>query len=622
MDLFRFDIRARLIAFAVSLAVLLMVVAGLVAYRNGSVALTDAAFFEMRAVAADKETAVSLWLNDAVSKLEYLAITPIVQNSLKNLQGLDIDSSRAEFIIRPLLAFFNQYAGDGKLFLSVMVLAADSGEVLTATDPAEIGEFKTDQPYFQNGRTGTYSSPPYFSETLQAPAKTISIPIQDEDGNLVAVVAARLNLERLAEVIVLDASSRQTRDAYLVTLDGLLVTQPRYLTEAAALGSYISTESVVNCVAGEEGYLQSIDYRGEEVVSAYRILPDEGLCLIVKMDQAEIREQVLAFGSDLAIPMALILVGAIAFSAVLANSFTTPIRELEEAATQIGLGKIKNRLSIHRKDELGRLAQQFNRMADSLEQQFAALETAREDLEIYSARLEENNRDLQEFAYVASHDLQEPLRKVMAFGNRLAERYGDQLGETGNDYVLRMQGASQRMQILLNDLLVYSRVSTRAQPFQELDLGETVADVVSDLSERIESTGGEVVINELPKIEADPTQMYQLMLNLISNALKFHKEGQAPIIEVSSSLNDGYCEVRVKDNGIGFDSQYLDRIFKPFQRLHDRQSYEGSGIGLAVCRRIVERHIGEITADSTPGEGSTFIVTLPVQQLEKGEQNE
>ena len=194
------------------------------------------------------------------------------------------------------------------------------------------------------------------------------------------------------------------------------------------------------------------------------------------------------------------------------------------------------------------------------------------DLQVYADRLEQSNRDLQEFAYIASHDLQEPLRKVLAFGDRLANKYGDVLDETGRDYLKRMRDASQRMQTLINDLLAFSRVSTRAQPFIRVDLNSLIEEVISDLENQIDRTQGKVEAADLPTIEADPTQMHQLLQNLINNGLKFHQEDIPPIIQVSANITESECQIIVKDNGIGFDMQYLDRIFKPFQRLHSRMS--------------------------------------------------
>jgi PAS domain S-box-containing protein len=260
------------------------------------------------------------------------------------------------------------------------------------------------------------------------------------------------------------------------------------------------------------------------------------------------------------------------------------------------------------------------------------LQTEKE-LQILNQELERSNRELQDFAFVASHDLQEPLRKIQAFGDLLKTEFGAALGSEGSDFVERMQNASQRMHTLINDLLTFSRVTTKGQPFTTVDLKDVAREVVNDLEARIKQTGGRVEIGELPKIEADPLQMRQLLQNLMANALKFHRPGEAPLVRLESNcspdnqsvngqqenppgLANGFCQITVADNGIGFDEKYLDRIFTPFQRLHSRGEYEGTGMGLAVCRKIVERHGGAITARSEVGQGSTFLITLPMTHIE------
>jgi light-regulated signal transduction histidine kinase (bacteriophytochrome) len=237
---------------------------------------------------------------------------------------------------------------------------------------------------------------------------------------------------------------------------------------------------------------------------------------------------------------------------------------------------------------------------------------------VYAAALAQNNRELQDFAFVASHDLQEPLRKISAFGKRLEESSLDVLSEESRDYLDRMQQAAQRMQTLMSDLLDFSRITTRAQPFASTDLNSILSEVLSDLETRIEQTGGRVEAGVLPVIDADHVQMRQLLQNLIANALKFHRKDLAPVIRLSATVTGNSCELSVEDNGIGFEQKYLDRIFTPFQRLHGRHEYEGTGMGLAICRKIVERHGGSITAISTPGNGSSFIVTMPIRQSEAG----
>lgn len=258
---------------------------------------------------------------------------------------------------------------------------------------------------------------------------------------------------------------------------------------------------------------------------------------------------------------------------------------------------------------------------------------AEEDLAQKADELARSNAELEQFAFVASHDLQEPLRKIQAFGDRLKAKCEKiELGEA-RDYLERMQNAAARMQTLINDLLAFSRVIRSSQPFIPVDIGAVTKEVLNDLEVRIEKNGAHIEIGDLPTIDADPTQMRQLLQNLLSNALKFQPPDARPVIKVSSrripvaawdhaaSDEDGapfsensLCEISVQDNGIGFDEKHLERIFAVFQRLHGRTEFEGTGVGLAVCRRIADRHGGSITARSQPGQGATFIVTLPFHQ--------
>ena len=259
-------------------------------------------------------------------------------------------------------------------------------------------------------------------------------------------------------------------------------------------------------------------------------------------------------------------------------------------------------------------------------QDITELEMHEKKQALHMKQLERSNRELQDFAYVASHDLQEPLRKIEAFGDRLNSKYSSTLPDDGKMFIDRMQNAAFRMRRLINDLLSYSRVTTKAKPFEPVDLTEVVDGVMSDLQVRIEETDADITIGRLPTIEADPTQLRQLFQNIISNALKFMREDIKPVIKVNATLiEDQGPEVAtnrfrftIEDNGIGFDNQYKDQIFTIFQRLHGRLEYEGTGVGLATCRKIVERHGGMIDADGRPGEGSTFIFELPERQTTEG----
>lgn len=256
------------------------------------------------------------------------------------------------------------------------------------------------------------------------------------------------------------------------------------------------------------------------------------------------------------------------------------------------------------------------------------LAAARDGLEVRVAErtqeLEHTNRELQEFAYIASHDLQEPLRKIQVFGDRLKQKAGNQLDGTALDYLERMQSAAQRMHTLINDLLAFSRVSAnhKSDDFKPLDLNVTIHEVLSDLEGSVEYYGGYVCIDNLPEITGSSVQIRQLLQNIISNGLKFHRAGISPEISVSwqnqaafnkNSPGEKFYEIAIADNGIGIDPQYIDKIFVPFQRLHGKNEYEGTGIGLAVCRKIIERHCGYIRVLPAPqGEGTIFILGFPI----------
>jgi light-regulated signal transduction histidine kinase (bacteriophytochrome) len=244
------------------------------------------------------------------------------------------------------------------------------------------------------------------------------------------------------------------------------------------------------------------------------------------------------------------------------------------------------------------------------------------DLREFTKRLKLSNKALEEFAYIASHDLQEPLRKVQAFGDRLVTRYNNVLDETGQDYLRRMQEAAGRMRNLIHDLLTYSRLSSSDKPFDNVDLNEVIEEIIADFESRLENMGGRIVVGELTCLEADAVQIRQVFQNLISNSLKYNRLDVPLLIEISGqhlSFTSGGLpayEITVKDNGIGFDNKYRDRIFELFQRLHSHSEYEGTGIGLAICRKIIDRHGGSIDATGKSGEGATFTLILPLKHKE------
>jgi signal transduction histidine kinase len=233
----------------------------------------------------------------------------------------------------------------------------------------------------------------------------------------------------------------------------------------------------------------------------------------------------------------------------------------------------------------------------------------RGELQRHSEALARSNAELQQFAYVASHDLQEPLRTISSYVQLLARRYKSQLDDDANEFIGFAVEGTRRMQNLINDLLSLSRVGSRGRDLAPTDCNEALKESLANLQAALQESGAEVTHDPLPTVLADKPQLTQLFQNLVGNALKFHA-GEAPKIHISCQPNGKECTIAVSDNGIGIDPRHADRIFQVFQRLHDREKYAGTGIGLAICKKIVERHGGRIWVESQPGEGATFLFNL------------
>jgi PAS domain S-box-containing protein len=242
-------------------------------------------------------------------------------------------------------------------------------------------------------------------------------------------------------------------------------------------------------------------------------------------------------------------------------------------------------------------------------------------LEQFNEKLKQSNNELEQFAFVASHDLQEPLRKIALFGGSIQKKLRGKIDPEAEDSLDRMINASERMKAMIHDLLELSRIKTQSRPFTQVDLSKSVEEVITDLDARVQQTNGQIIIDPLPVIDADPVQIQQVFLNLIGNALKFHQPDVPPVVKIYSEAlpaginQDPMIAISVEDNGIGFEEVIFEQLLQPFKRAHGRsEAFEGNGIGLAIVKKIIDRHQGEISARSIPGQGSTFVVRLPIKQ--------
>ena len=255
-----------------------------------------------------------------------------------------------------------------------------------------------------------------------------------------------------------------------------------------------------------------------------------------------------------------------------------------------------------------------DRLKELVQERTKELERSNILLKISRDDIKRTNKELKDFAYHASHDLQEPLRKIQTFGSYIQSN-SKNLDEKCKDYFTRMIKASERMQNFINNLLQLSQLTNQTRNVQQTDLNKIMRNILVDLEDRITKTHGEIQIGKLPILRADATHMKQLFQNILSNSLKFHQKGIAPIIKVSSrESNDGFIEIVIEDNGIGIDPKYAERIFKPFERLHGHSEYEGTGIGLSLCKKITSLHCWSIKVEGIPHQGTSIIIKLPQDQ--------
>lgn len=416
-----------------------------------------------------------------------------------------------------------------------------------------------------------------------------------------------------------------------------------YLHDGTLFAGYVRSGLDLDCPDRplEDGFHSEREY-----VSIYAPIVDQAEqarigTIYLRSDVSGVWDRLKLYGGVMLFVLAGSGLAAFAISAGLQRLISEPVLALASAARAVSERKDYSvRAEKKSDDELGQFTDAFNQMLAQIQEQDSALRRAKEELEqrvgertrelelevaerkraeeILARQAEElarSNKELEEFAYVASHDLQEPLRMVANYTELLARRYGGRLDADAHEFIGYAVDGANRMQRLINDLLEYSRVGRRADPMSHVDCVDVVQQVLMNLQNVIENKGATITYGDLPVVDGHPGQLLQLFQNLISNAIKF-SGGRQPQVHISARCADHCWQFAVQDNGIGIDPRFSDRIFIVFQRLHGYSEYPGTGIGLAICKKIVERHGGKIWVESNPGEGATFYFTIPIRESE------
>ena len=433
----------------------------------------------------------------------------------------------------------------------------------------------------------------------------LSAPFRNQDSTVVGLIVIRTAGENVSATTIGDDEPVQT---LLVKeeLDQTIVvlTPPE---NAGPVTGAADDAPLIRAAKKDVGFFPEArdEFRSVPVLAVTSRLDDEGVGLgfVAKMDRAIAFRGLDKIRSYSLVLLALALVAMeLAFLAI-GKAILKPIQQLAETANEISGGDLSRRVEVKSNDEIGELGRDFNQMTERLVEANTGLERKVEER---TAELEQSNADLAQFAYVASHDLKEPLRMVTSYVQLLERRIGKSLDEESKEFMGFAVDGAKRMRGLIDDLLAFSRVGAKRKPLEKIGVQKIVDAALMNLKIAIDESDAEVEVGEMPELMADPSQLTQLFQNLFANAIKFRGD-KVPRLSVKAEREGELWNFRVSDNGIGIEKDFLGQIFLIFQRLHSRSEYEGTGIGLAVCKKIVERHGGKIAVESVPGEGSTFL---------------
>lgn len=472
---------------------------------------------------------------------------------------------------------------------------------------------------------------PYLSEIFDHgnhAAMILSAPVHDSRGKFIGLVAFEIDTNYLYGLIQDATGLGETGETLIVRKDGndaVFLNPLRHDPEAALKRrvTFGSSKAVPAQLAlqGKTGSgIALVDYRGMEVLAAWRFIPSLGWGLVSKIDAEEAFKDIAHLRIVIILLVLVTLLIAVLIAFAIARSISRPIEELKAGAEVIGSGDLHYRTGSTANDEIGQLSRTLDRMAERLERTTASRdELNREiteriqierELKDRTAQLHSSNEGLKQFAYIASHDMQEPLRMVSSYVQLLAKRYKGRFDPDADEFIRFAVEGTDRMQRLITDLLAYATIGGKARPLEPCDFAKVIDIVRLNLKLPIQESGAVIKCQPLPTVMADSSQMVQLLQNLVGNAIKYRSD-RRPEIEISAERAGDAWKFAVRDNGIGIAPEFHERIFMIFQRLHGNGQYKGSGIGLASCARILERYGGRIWVESNPGEGSAFFFVMP-----------
>ena len=612
------SIFTKLMLFVAFVVVLTASLAHWIAFRFAKDTITNQIQTQLTTIAHDRERRLMSYVNQQKERVKLVASRTRLRKYLADRlsKGPDDDFEKGT---QRILRDANQSTAE---FIDIWI-TDPKGMVVAATEKSYLGTNHSQDPDFIAGKEhdGHLGQPRRVDDRYFA---NLCAPAHTNDGMFLGVVMVKLELTGLQTLLSDHEGLGETGELIVATegdnpdeLRFLLPPQRGSLANETKAGK-AHVQPLVDAIEGRDSIREPLDFAGTQTLIVSRSInyqPETvrnwGMVVMIEADEAYAPISKL-FINQLVLE-ALLVILAVGAALFVAQRVSKPILRIAKVATQVAEGDLAVRVESDRSDEIGTLADAFDKMTENLDESYALLERRVKDRtrELAEANdaLEQSNRDLEQYAYVASHDLQAPLRGISGFAQFLQADYAEKLDERANEYIGHIVASSDRLQQLIRDLLAYSRVEAGEPPASPCDLNDVVADATTLIRSTIADRNANIIVDDLPMVVGDKPQLSQVMQNLIANGIKYNQEDR-PEVHVKATKADGLWTISVADNGIGIADDVKDGVFEIFRRLHSAETYSGTGIGLAICRRVIQRHGGDISVSSTEGEGTTFSFTL------------
>ncbi|MEE8046513.1 MAG: ATP-binding protein, partial [Dehalococcoidia bacterium] len=599
---------AKLILSGVSASIVALSIVAVVAYFITRDAITDTAMNGLTSIATTQRQQIESTFSHFEIGVESIANDTQIRRLLRRFWATSDPLDR--LVLNQTLTDRAVNDGHGGAF----DLHSLDGQIVASSEPGHIGPSTYDPT-----QEGVIISVGLVGRIEGVQNISLSTPVIF-DGRTIGYATIHHTSAELDQIVTRHLGRGNTGETLLITLDengaARFVTSLRFNENGDYYKSIDDggepTIEILSLSGSSGSGTRFVDYRSQNVFGVYHYIETAKVGLVVKIDSAEALAPVVGLGRGLIAVIFVVSIAIVVSAIVISNHMIEPISRLTSAAEQFSRGKLNARVLVEHTDEIGILSETFNIMAGSLQAANDELECRVEER---TADLKRSNQDLEQFAYVASHDLQEPLRMVSSYTQLLSKRYSGRLDSDADDFIGFAVDGAKRMQTLINDLLIYSREGRREHEYVKIDTNSLVKGVLNNLKDRIDKVGSIVNFSDLPVVVADEQQLVSVFQNLIGNSIKYRSASRNSVIDITAKRSGSGWRFMVKDNGIGIDPAFSERIFTIFQRLHGRGEYQGTGIGLAVAKKAVERAGGTIWVESQPDEGSTFVFTLIDREL-------